>query len=205
MIDDASERDIMNGLAPFSRRSVTSLGEEMGMPNPVTSRTVWSLSKRMLKSIAAYPGNYSEGDLQVRSVILSSTGRPTQSMSFASFDYNGILNETWEKTEFHAQLDSRFLFMRYLTMGDDTIVFDSAKFWSMPEADMEEAHGVWDRTVAQIRNGQAHALPSIGESPVAHVRPRAANAADRIMAPDGTPLTRKCFWLNSTYVARHVI
>jgi len=94
--------------------------------------------------------------------------------------------------------------MRYLTLSDDTIVFDGVKFWSMPSADVDQARSVWEKTVSQIRVGQAHALPTIADSPVAHVRPKATNAADRILSPDGKPLTRKCFWLNSTYIANHI-
>ena len=175
-----------------------------GYPKQVTSRTVWNLSRHVLKQIPEFLDYSQTADLQIRSVILSNTGRLMQSMSFASFDYNTILTESWDESDFRNQIHSRFLFMRYQTLGDGTIVFDGAKFWSMPAVDIEEAHAVWQNTVNQIRSGSAHALPTIKDSPVAHVRPRAANAADRITAPNGTLLTKKCFWLNSTYISRQL-
>jgi DNA mismatch repair protein MutH len=204
MYETTLEQQVISDLEPLLRRSVNTLGAEYGSPNPVTSRTVWSLSKRMLNSLTSYSELIQSEDLQLRSVILSSTRRPTQSMSFASFDYGLILNERWEESEFYRQISSRFLFMRYLTLNDGTIVFDGAKFWSMPDTDIAEAKNVWAKTVSQIATGQAHALPTIAESPVAHVRPRATNAADTILAPDGRPLTRKCFWLNASYIANHI-
>lgn len=204
MYDTKSERQVLTDLGTLQRRSMSSLGVEFGSPN-VSNRTLWALSRRILQTLPSFKEMIGNEDLQVRTVILSAKGRPTQSMPFARFDYASILNETWERSEFHRQLTSRFIFMRYRTMTDDTIVFDGAKFWSMPEADVAEAGHVWEVTVSRIVANQAHAMPGMMDSPVAHVRPAAANAADRILAPDGTPLTRKCFWLNATYIANHIL
>ncbi len=204
VMDLNAEDSILQSLNHFKRKNVNMISTEVGVNKPITSRTVWSLSKRLLKEIPAFSNYTQSTDLQVRSIILSSKRKPTQSMSFASFDYKNILSEQWEDTEFFHQLKSRFIFMRYQMMNDGTIVFDGVKFWSMPSDDVVLAHDVWQKTVNQIRSGQAHALPTIRDSPVAHVRPRAANAADRTLAPDGTLLTKKCFWLNASYIANQI-
>lgn len=203
-MDLEAEESISLSLKKFRMKSVATIGAEAGVINTVTSRTVWALSKRLLKEIPEFNSYAASNDLQVRSIILSPKRKPTQSMSFASFDYAEILSEQWEDSDFFKQLQSRFIFMRYQTMDDGTIVFDGVKFWSMPSDDIAMAQAVWQKTVNQIRDGKAHALPTIGESPVAHVRPRAANAADRTMTTDGTLLTKKCFWLNASYIANHV-
>lgn len=203
-MNESKEDLILASLSSYKRKNINSIASMIGYPKKVTSRTVWCLSRRILKLIPQFNEYEQNESLQVRSVILSFSGRLKESMSFASFDYNDILEESWVDSSFNNQIKSRFLFMRYQTLGDGTVVFDGAKFWSMPVLDLEEAHIVWQNTVNQIRIGSAHALPTIKDSSVAHVRPRATNAADRIKAPNGTLLTKKCFWLNSSYIANQI-
>ena len=70
----------------------------------------------------------------------------------------------------------------------------------MPYADRLEAERVWHDT--QRRSGiDAHDLPSMKESHVAHVRPKAKDGSDKALTPQGDLRTKQCFWLNASYIA----
>ena len=47
----------------------------------------------------------------------------------------------------------------------------------------------------------AHDLPGMTESHVAHVRPKAKNGSDKGLTPQGDLRTKQCFWLNASYIA----
>ena len=74
-------------------------------------------------------------------------------------------------------------------------------------------HRVWKRTVQTLREGVQlirtprgirNNLPKQSESPVAHVRPHGINALDTLPLPDGRAMTKQCFWLNNTYIAKQI-
>jgi hypothetical protein len=48
----------------------------------------------------------------------------------------------------------------------------------------------------------ASKLPKIGDSYVAHVRPKARNAKDKILTPQGNYQIKPCFWLNNSYIEK---
>jgi DNA mismatch repair protein MutH len=74
-----------------------------------------------------------------------------------------------------------------------------AGFWNMPYADRQEAKRVWEETKRRV-SIDATDLPSVRESYVAHVRPKARNKDDKIPTPQGTMHVKQCFWLNRNYL-----
>jgi hypothetical protein len=69
----------------------------------------------------------------------------------------------------------------------------------MPYSDRLEAQRVWEETKRRVAI-DAKNLPAASESYVAHVRPKARNAADTLPTPQGEMVVKKAFWLNSTYI-----
>jgi hypothetical protein len=71
----------------------------------------------------------------------------------------------------------------------------------MPYKDRLEAKRVWEETKRRVAVDSSK-LPGIKESSVAHVRPKARNGSDKILTPQGDLQVKKCFWLNSSYIAK---
>lgn len=98
-------------------------------------------------------------------------------------------------------------------LGVTDFKFKEVKFWNMPIDDLEEVHRVWERTVNTIKegvklvstkNGISNNLPKSSESKVAHVRPHGRNGDDKLPLPDGRMMTKQCFWLNNSYIAKQI-
>ena len=77
---------------------------------------------------------------------------------------------------------------------------DKVAYWNMPYEDRLEAKRVWEDTKARVAVDSSN-LPKIGESPIAHVRPKGRNGEDKELTPQGDLQVKKCFWLNSGYIA----
>jgi DNA mismatch repair protein MutH len=120
-------------------------------------------------------------------------------MSFPGFDFMKIIEEDWEDSKFFERLERKFLFIVYRTDEIGIERLEKVFYWNMPFEDREEARSVWERTKAQVRV-DAKNLPKASESRVAHVRPKAKNAADTLPTPQGVSHTKQCFWLNQKYI-----
>ncbi len=70
----------------------------------------------------------------------------------------------------------------------------------MPYDDRLEARRVWEETKRRVFV-DASDLPRMSESDVAHVRPKGRDGKDKLPTPQGDMQVKKCFWLNSTYIA----
>ena len=138
--------------------------------------------------------------IEMKTIRLNRRGRPREAMSFPGFKYLEIVNQDWEDSSFFEKLESRFLFVVFREDDFGIERLDRVTYWNMPYEDRLEAQRVWEDTKLRVRK-DASDLPRTSESHVAHVRPKAANARDTILTPQGTMLVKKCFWLNSSYIA----
>ncbi|SFC95110.1 Sau3AI family type II restriction endonuclease [Bacillus sp. UNCCL81] len=145
-----------------------------------------------------------KSNTKIKAIRIEENGKIKESMSFPTFKYNEIINETWEESELRNMfLDTRFLFVVFKKNKEDYI-FDNAFFWTIPAEDLDQVEIVWNKTIIQINNGLAHDLPKQSENPVAHVRPHARNASATYPTPYGENLVKKCFWLNNSYILEQI-
>lgn len=151
---------------------------------------------------------FEKANITLKAVTLRPSGTLEQSVSFPYFDYSNLLTQQWydeeteEMADFHAQLESkRFLFVVFQKVIDsDQITLKKVRFWNFPMQDMEEAEKVFKLTQDCVRDGRYSDLPKISESPVAHVRPHAADNQDTVETPQHTQEVKRCFWLNAKYI-----
>ena len=137
--------------------------------------------------------------IELKTIRVDSKWRCREAMSFPSFEFNSIIEEEWEDSEFFSRLERKFLFVVFRTMEDGSERLERVSYWNMPFSDREEARQVWERTKVMV-GSNAKILPKSSESPVAHVRPKAKNAEDKIRTPQGDFHTRQAFWLNKKYI-----
>jgi len=139
--------------------------------------------------------------IEMKTIRINKSGKPRESMSFPGFKYLDIVNEEWEESRFFEKLELKFLFVVFCSDENGNERFSNIVFWNMPYKDRLEAKRVWEETKRRVAIDSSK-LPGITESSVAHVRPKARNGSDKILTPQGDMQVKKCFWLNSSYIAK---
>ena len=141
--------------------------------------------------------------IEMKTVRLKNDGKPRESMSFPAFNFLEIASEIWEESSFFEKIERKFLFIVF-KLGDDGVErLEKAGYWNMPYEDRLEAERVWRDTQKRVAIN-AHDLPGMTESHVAHVRPKAKDGNDKGLTPQGDMRTKQCFWLNASYIAKVV-
>ena len=162
----------------------------------------------------AYTDEFQKASIVPKTIRVRRDGTIKESMSFPTFDFIELSQEDWEDSTLRNYLaPTKFLFVIFQEDNAGELVFDRIQFWNIPDADLDEVHRVWEKTVQIIREGVKlfdsprgvrNNLPKSSESRVAHVRPHGKNAADKLPLPDGRMMTKQCFWLNNTYIAEQI-
>ena len=141
--------------------------------------------------------------IELKTVRLKENGQPRESMSFPGFKTLEIINEDWEESGFAEKIERKFLFVIFKTDENGVERLFKVAYWNMPYQDRVEAKRVWEETKRRAAI-DAKNLPGASESHVAHVRPKARNGEDKELTPQGEMVIKKCFWLNSGYIAQVV-
>ncbi|WP_430614171.1 Sau3AI family type II restriction endonuclease [Flavobacterium sp. JP2137] len=214
---ESIEAVVLRKLRPYCGKSIAQLTAEAGVAlndkakNFTANLTNLLLGVELDKQIE----EFEKAEITVKTVRLSESNLPKESMSFPHFKYEEIAQIQWEDSEFKQRLERKFLvvFLKYIA-GE--LYFDKAVFWNMEPQHLLEAQRVWLATqalvragtiVTAIKNGRRFtAFPTKQFSAVAHVRPHARNAADVFPLPVPDVLTglqaytKHCFWLNNHFI-----
>jgi len=146
-----------------------------------------------------------------KTIRVEGNGRVNESMSFPTFKFNEIINETWEESNiYNLMVNQQFLFIIFQKDSfTNEYKFSNVKFWRMPEEDVNQCRNVWELTkktiidgivLSNTKNGVNNNLPKQKDNKVMHVRPHAQNKNDTYELPDGRKMTKQCFWLNRSYI-----
>jgi hypothetical protein len=147
--------------------------------------------------------------IQIKTVQLKANGTPKESMSFKAFSFESIANEDWDTIDvdsnhFRNDVSMRFMLVVFQCGSDcksgDTRVFKRIKFWNMPYADLQIVRIGWERAKLAVQNSNAAMFPKISDRQIMHVRPKGRDGTDQVCFPDGTTITKQCFWLNAGYI-----
>jgi DNA mismatch repair protein MutH len=142
--------------------------------------------------------------IEMKTITLTNTGRPKEHMSFPGFRFMDIIHEEWADSNFNEKIEKKFLLIVFQLddFGDERLI--KAGYWNMPYEDRLEARRVWEETKRRVAVN-AKDLPKVGESYLAHVRPKARDGNDKIETPQGDMHVKQCFWLNQSYLSKVVL
>lgn len=175
------------------------------IPQKISKSHYATLARRMMDVRGQKIEEFEKAGIVMKTIRLEKSGKPKESMSFPAFKYKELVKETWDESMFKEMLEQRFFFVVYQKDDKGLHHFKRVKFWTIPHYDLEvEVKHVWEETIHRIKAGKAGTLPSQKENSVSHVRPHARNSKDTDESPDGNWLVKKCFWLNSGYIARQL-
>ena len=149
---------------------------------------------------------FEKANIKIKAIRLNKNGMPKEHMSFPAFKYTEIVNETWENSELYETFSAtRYLFMVYQYLDDDSLIFKKAMFWNVPQNDLNnEIKRVWEDTVHRIKNNKYDNLPKSTESPILHVRPHDSKCIFNCPTPDGNLYKKQCFWFNKEYIKKQI-
>ena len=201
------EQYIISKLQPYYNQDIEFLKHKFNIPYQVSNKSfTYLLAKGMLEVVNEKIEEFEKANIKIKAIRLKPDGMPKESMSFPTFKYTEIIKEDWLDSELYETFSTtRYLFMIYQYLDEDTLIFKKAMFWNVPEKDLNtEIKRVWKDTVKKIRNNEYDNLPKISESPILHVRPHARNAKDTYPTLDGKQVIKKCFWLNASYIKQQI-
>lgn len=201
------EQYIINKLKPYYNHDIEFLKHKFNIPYQVTNKSfTYLLAKGMLDIVNEKIEEFEKANIKIKAIRLRPDGMPKESMSFPTFKYTEIVNEDWLNSELYETFSAtKYLFMIYQYVDENTLIFKKAMFWNVPEKDLNsEIKRVWNETVSRIKNNEYDNLPRISESPILHVRPHARNGNDTYPTLDGNQAIKKCFWLNASYIKQQI-
>ena len=201
------EEYILSKLKPYYNQDIEFLKYKFNIPYAINNKSfTYLLAKGMLNVVNEKIEEFEKANIKIKAIRLRPDGMPKESMSFPAFKYTKIVNEEWLDSELYETFSTtKYLFMIYQYIDDNTLIFKKAMFWNVPEKDLNsEIKNVWETTVQRIKNNEYNNLPKISESPILHVRPHAQNANDTYPTLDGKQAIKKCFWLNASYIKQQI-
>lgn len=198
---------IINKLKPYYNQDIEFLKNKFDIPYQVSNKSfTYLLAKGMLDVVNDKIEEFEKANIKIKAIRLRPDGMPKESMSFPTFKYTEIINEDWLNSELYETFSTtKYLFMVYQYLNEDTLIFKKAMFWNVPEKDLNsEIKRVWTETISRIKNNEYDNLPKISESSILHVRPHAQNKNDTYPTLDGKQSIKKCFWLNANYIKEQI-
>ena len=161
------------------------------------------LANRILSAGDQTVTELEKAGIELKTVRLKENGQPRESMSLPGFKTMEIITEDWEESKFAEKIERKFLFVIFKPDESGMERLFKVAYWNMPYQDRVEARRVWEETKKRAAI-DAKNLPGAKESHVAHVRPKARDGQDKELTPQGEMVVKKCFWLNSGYIAQIV-
>lgn len=162
------------------------------------------LAKAMLGIRKKQVAEFENAEIQVKTICVENSGSLKESMSFKNIRFCDIVDEKWEESQFHRELDRRFLFVIFQKNKTGEPILCRAMFWAIPEADLKAVARVWKETKDKIWGGIYDEFVRISDDRIAHVRPKGRNRKDLMPTPQGTMERKKCFWLNASYIKQQI-
>jgi DNA mismatch repair protein MutH len=192
-------------LKPFLGKSLDEISRSVDYYRTSTNQKGFkhSLIVRLLSNGRKSAPELDKAGIEIKTITLTQSGKPKEHMSFPGFRFMDIIQQEWEDSSFNEKIERKFLFVVFkLDERGEERLFRFG-YWNMPYKDRLEAQRVWEETKSRVLI-DAKDLPKVGESYLAHVRPKARDGSDKIRTPQGEMHLKQCFWLNQNYLHKVV-
>lgn len=199
------EQIILNCFNQYIGHTEQSLCDEFNVSTMAKNRYALIAKKILgLSDASKNIAEFEKANILMKTIRVNENSVVKESMSFPTFKYCDIINQEWDESDFKADLERKFFFVVFENK-ENIFILKKVMFWNMPSSLLDgEVKAVWEKAKIAIINGDYNNLPKSCESPIAHVRPHARNAMDTYPTPQGGNETKKCFWLNNTFIAEQI-
>ena len=153
---------------------------------------------------------FKKSGIRIKTIRLQRSGRPKEAMSFENINYSDILQEDdWYESRLYELFTSRFLFIVFKDCSENSTPdyrLQKAFFWTMPYEDLLSAEPYWKDIKANVAANRIAPEYFYRESEHKkfHVRPKAKNASDLAVNPNGGYCKKYCYWFNHEYI-QHIV
>ena len=160
-------------------------------------------TRAMLKVRSEEISEFLKADVQIKTIRLQQDRKIKEHMSFKTIDFDAILREKWEDSQFYWEISRKFLFVVFREAEGGRFVFESAKFWNMPAEDLAAARRVWEDTKKKIKSG-TRSFIAISDGHIAHIRSKDRFGIRRTRELFNREL-KVAFWLDRKYIGRQIV
>ena len=147
------------------------------------------------------------------------------SMSFPTFEFEELINTSWEQSEIREDfVDWKLMVFVFRDNNIGIPVFEKIVFWNIPNSIVDgQIRGMYELVAELVKNGNALYYDKNGKvrdnfpkekrnsNGVCHVRPHAGKAIHVFSLPIVDKITRKttytkqCFWFNKSFVKKEIL
>lgn len=162
--DDLEQETFENHIIDLIQKHVGKTDEQLCQELDVSystngkkSKSLWStLAFRMLGIRSNHAEEFAKAGINARTIRIEPNGKIKENLSFPAFEFDELLQESWEESELRACLDeTKFFFTVFKkSQGEDCYRLRGCCFWSMPVNDIEgPAQDCWNQTRKVISKG----------------------------------------------------
>ena len=201
------EQRVLGLFEPFIGLTSKQIEDVLGIESNAKSR--FAVYTRTILGYSEKHKSFYEFDaanIQIKTIRVEKNGKPKEDMSFKNIKFKDIEYQEWEDSDLYQELISKFIFVIYRITPDSTDYYlDEVKFWNMPESDLDVAKKVWETMRNRVVRKEYDNLPRKSENPIIHVRTKGKDSKDLTETTSGELITKRCFFLNNTYIASRVL
>ncbi len=201
------ETEIETKLAQFVSRKRTDLISFFGIEYQAKNLNAILVAKMLgIEGSINHTAEFIKAGIVTKTIVANLSGKVKESMSFPPFRFSELCDEeSWEVSEINRYFSStKFFLVVFQSNENEELVFRGTKFWGMPHEDLEKYQEVWSKAVMALKKCDPQLFPRASQSDVGHVRPHAKNKLDVDSFSDGTASTKRCFWLNNSYIEKQI-
>lgn len=210
---------------PFKGLEVSEMAKRVGLEYFKRNK---SMNAQIVSAVLGIKGTkledieeFSKANIQFKTVRLEPNGVPAEHMSFENIDLDRWIIDPFEESQIYEKFESTRLLFAVFEFNEKKkpkkerkLFFKGIKLWNMPEEHINTyVYPMWEETkrvliegveLTQTNKGISNNLPGPKFNNVTHIRPKAQNAADKIMFPDGQMITKQGYWLDRKYISNEL-
>ena len=215
------ENTLVDALEMYKGTSVTELCKKFDINSKAKNLNELLIAKMLgVRGKLSATEEFVKANIIPKTIRIKENGTIKESMSFPTFKFKDIIEESWEESELYEMFSqTKFMFIVFKEYDCD-YHFEYVKFWNMPLSTLEsDVKNVWQQTINLINSGlivksidnngkRKTNFPGMSKNKVCHVRPHAQNSNDTYPLPVQdkltglTEFTKQCFWLNNNYILK---
>ena len=223
---DSLEDSYENNLSRYYGKTVPELKQHFSLhTNPK------DINFKIAQKMLGLKGNQSstqemlDAGMKLKTVRLYYNGVPHESMSFPTFEFEELINTSWEQSEIREDfVDWKLMVFVFRDNNIGIPVFEKIVFWNIPNSIVDgQIRGMYELVAELVKNGNALYYDKNGKvrdnfpkekrnsNGVCHVRPHAGKAIHVFSLPIVDKITRKttytkqCFWFNKSFVKKEIL
>ena len=215
--NNSFEDIVIKKFVPYLGKNIDDIKEYLGMDlNKKNNKGYHAgITKRILGiELGKRIEEFEKAGIIVKTVRLKSNDMPDQHVSFPTFKFKEIINESWEGSDWKRILESKFFFI-FLRISNEGNKFEKVKFWNMSQTDIDEAKKILTKTIEVLNSGRIvrkvekngtkkNFFPKPSENKIGHVRPHGHITTYELPTPDRLTglkdYMKQSFWFNARYV-----